>query len=61
MRGNKVNWISELASLKQIQELDFEGNLIDEINQVSAFDAHPTLQVLNVSKNPVCMYGFYLL
>ena len=53
MRNNKINWIRELAHLKWLLELDVAGNLIEDIDEVKAFESCTSIQVLNVSGNPV--------
>jgi hypothetical protein len=34
-------------------EADFEENMIEDADEVRVFESSPSLQALNVSKNPV--------
>lgn len=49
----QINWISELSQLKHLVELDVEGNLVEDLEEVRAFSICSNLKVLNLAGNPV--------
>ena len=53
LKGNQITRVAALGSVRSLVELDLESNLVGKIDEVTCFEHHPSIAVLNLQHNPV--------
>ncbi len=57
LKGNQIAKIASLANIRTLVELDLDTNSIDKMEEVSCFEHHQSIAVLNLQHNPVVEYA----
>lgn len=58
--GNNLDTISEIGSLKNLEDLNASNNLLNDMKEMSILlKCWPKLKILNLSGNPLCLKNKY--